>query len=176
VGLVRKLGLILGHPSYSISIVLASLIFSTGIGSLASDRLFRSGILTVRRTALMIVSYIVLGAVLYDPVLYKIIAFPIAIKAAILMVFLFPLGFLMGQLFPQGLVVARREDSRLVPWAWAINGTSSTIFVGIGYLLSYPLGFNMLLYLGAVCYAGLIVLPLGQPKRQFVMEAASAQT
>jgi hypothetical protein len=176
VGLIRKLGLILGHPSYSISIVLAALIFSTGVGSLSSDRLFRSGILTVRRTASMIVAYIVLGAVLYEPLLYNAIVFPVAIKAVIVMIFLFPLGFLMGQLFPQGLVSAREEDSRLVPWAWAINGTASTISVGVGYLLSYPLGFDMLLYVGAAVYAGIIVLPLSEPRQQPVISAAKALT
>jgi hypothetical protein len=124
----------------------------------------------------MIVVYIVLGAVLYEPLLYNAIIFPVAIKAAIVMVILFPLGFLMGQLFPQGLVSARGEDSRLVPWAWAINGTASTISVGLGYLLSYPLGFDMLLYIGAAVYAGIIILPLNEPRQQPAIDAVKALT
>jgi hypothetical protein len=174
VGLVRKLGLILGHPSYSISIVLAALIFSTGIGSLSSDRLFGTKILTVRRTAMMIVLCTVASAVLYGYFAKDIIVLPLVAKAAIVIVSLFPLGFLMGQLFPQGLVAAGGVDSRLVPWAWAINGTASTIFVGVGYFLSFPLGFNMLLYIGAAIYAGIIFLPLEQSGRRPVVGAVKA--
>lgn len=169
VGLVRKLGLILGHPSYSISIVLASLIFSTGIGSLSSDRLFGAKILTARRTAAMIVLYTVASALLYGNFAKELIVLPLVAKATIVIVSLFPLGFLMGQLFPQGLVAAGGVDSRLVPWAWAINGTASTIFVGVGYFLSFPLGFNMLLYVGAAIYAGIIFLPLEKSGRQPVV-------
>ncbi len=176
VGLVRKLGLILGHPSFSISIVLAALILSTGVGSLSSRRLFASGILTAKRTALMIVVYVVLGAMLYELVVEEVIAFPLAVKAVMVIAFLFPMGFLMGQLFPQGLVWARQEDGRLVPWAWAINGTASTIAVGVGYLLSYPLGFNMLLYIGAAIYAGILLLPLGETTKHVALRPAEAAT
>jgi hypothetical protein len=80
----------------------------------------------------------------------------------IVILFLMPLGFLMGQLFPQGLARVGREDTRLVPWAWAINSATSTICVGASYILSYPLGFNALLYLGAALYLGLVFLPLSR--------------
>ncbi len=160
VGLVRKLGLLLGHPSYAISIVLASLIFSTGVGSLCSDRLFRTGILRIKRTAALIVVYVLLGTALYEVSTAVVIALPFLVKSILVILFLFPMGFLMGQLFPQGLVRVGREDPRLVPWAWAINATSSTIFVGAGYLLSYPLGFRALLLLGATFYFIIILLPL----------------
>lgn len=160
IGLIRKLGLILGHPVYSISIVLASLIFSTGVGSLSSERLFKASILSVRRAALLIVGYTILSVVFYDALKDEIIALPILLKGTLVVASLFPLGFLMGQLFPQGLVRVGVRDNRLVAWAWAINGTASTAFVGVGYVLSHPLGFNMLLYLGTAVYAGVIFLPL----------------
>jgi hypothetical protein len=162
VGFVRKLGLLLGNPSYSISIVLASLILATGLGSICSDSLFRSGMLTVRRTALSIVVYVVLGSALYTAAVDSVIALPLLAKCVIVILFLMPLGFLMGQLFPQGLARVGREDTRLVPWAWAINSATSTICVGASYILSYPLGFNALLYLGAALYLGLVFLPLSR--------------
>jgi hypothetical protein len=176
IGLVRKLGLILGHPAYSISIVLASLIFSTGVGSLISDRLFGAKLLTAKRTAFLIVTYTILSAFFYDTLKDQIIVLPIVLKGALVVVSLFPLGFLMGQLFPQGLVRVGARDNRLVPWAWAINGTASTISVGIGYLLSFPLGFNILLYIGAAFYAGIILLPLELPNRKPAEVVASHAT
>ena len=174
IGLIRKLGLILGHPVYAISIVLASLIFSTGIGSLSSNRLFGANLLTEKRTAFLIVAYTILSVVVFDALKGEIIALPILLKGALVIISLFPLGFLMGQLFPQGQVRVGARDNRLVAWAWAINGIASTVFVGIGYLLSYPLGFNMLLYIGAGVYAGIILLPLELPDRRKEMVTAGS--
>lgn len=174
IGLIRKLGLVLGHPVYAISIVLASLIFSTGIGSLSSNRLFGANLLTEKRTAFLIAAYTILCIVIFDTLKGEIMALPILLKGGIVVVSLFPLGFLMGQLFPQGLVRVGARDNRLVAWAWAINSTASTAFVGIGYLLSYPLGFNMLLYVGAGIYAGIILLPLELPDRSKAIVAAGS--
>jgi hypothetical protein len=165
IGFVRKLGLLLGNPSYSISIVLASLILATGLGSICSDSLFRSGVLTIRRTALAVAVYVVLGSALYSAVVDLVIALPLLAKSVVVVLFLMPMGFLMGQLFPQGLARVGKEDARLVPWAWAVNSTSSTIFAGVSYILSYPLGFNALLYLGAALYLGLVFLPLSRHAR-----------
>lgn len=174
IGLVRKLGLLLGHPSYSISIVLASLILSTGLGSLCSNALFQSGILSARRAALLVVLYAIGSIVIYESSVKIVITLPLLAKCAISVLALFPLGFLMGQLFPQGLVRVGQDDNRLIPWAWAINSTSSTIFVGVAYLLSYPLGFNSLILLGAVFYAVIVFLPLASVSRRDEQAAALA--
>jgi hypothetical protein len=160
IAFVRKFGLILGHPSYAIAVVLAAVIFSTGMGSLLTRRLFaRSGI-DEKRVAMAIVLYAVAGDAIYDQLIATIIAFPVPVKAAFVILALFPLGFLMGQLFPQGLMRVARDDERLVPWAWAINATASTVGVGLADLIARPLGFDAVLYFGAAFYAGIVLLPL----------------
>lgn len=171
IGFIRKLGLTLGHPTYAISIVLAALIFSTGIGSLLSQRMFQSRILDEKRTAVLIALYTIVSLSAHDYFATSLVAQPIEIKALIVIVFLFPLGFLMGQLFPQGLRRAADSDSRLVPWVWAINGTVSTVFVGIGHLASQPFGFNVLPYAGAAIYLIILLLPLKMIEGQTVSNA-----
>jgi hypothetical protein len=166
IALVRKFGLILGHPSYSIAVVLAAMISSTGLGSLATRRMFESHGLTIRRAALGIVIYVLAGTMLYDCLAPGIVALPIVVKVIIVLCALFPLGFLMGQMFPQGLARVSRDDTRLVPWAWAINGTVSTVGVGVADLLSHPMGFNAILYVGAACYGVLVFLPVGASRRR----------
>ena len=157
---MRKFGLILGHPSHAIAVVLAAVIFSTGMESLLTRRLFaRSGI-DEKRVAMAIVLYAVAGDAIYDQLIATIIAFPVPVKAAFVILALFPLGFLMGQLFPQGLMRVARDDERLVPWAWAINATASTVGVGLADLIARPLGFDAVLYFGAAFYAGIVLLPL----------------
>jgi hypothetical protein len=175
VGLVRKLGLLLGHPSYSISIVLASLILWTGLGALLSGSAFDRGLLTVKRTALLIAAYSIGILVLYESTVNAVIGLPLIVKCAIVVVVLAPLGFLMGRLFPQGLLRVSGRDRRLIPWAWAINSTASTISVGVGYLISYPLGFNALIYVGAAIYLAIIALPLAKAERTPAARVATAE-
>ena len=139
---------------------MAGLILSTGIGSLASPRLFRYRGVTEKRIAASVAVYVLIFVVAYSATAELVISYPLAIKAILVVVILFPLGFLMGQLFPHGLKNASRADVRLVPWAWAINGTASTVAVGLGFLLSHPLGFNFILYVGAAIYASILLLPL----------------
>lgn len=169
IALLRKFGLILGHPSYAIAIVLAALIFSTGLGALASSRMHARYAMTSKRAAMLVAIYVIAGNTIYDQFVDVIIALPIVAKAAFVMVALFPMGFLMGQLFPLGLVRVNREDVRLVPWAWAINGTASTVFVGVADVISHPLGYNTVLYVGAAFYAGILLLPLKE-RRDYAID------
>ena len=160
IGLIRKFGLLLGHPSYSISVVLAALILSTGLGSLASRRLAASGYLGEKRAAILIVALVVAITALHSAYAPLLIVMPLPVKAVVVVLILLPLGFLMGQLFPLGLVKAGQEDPQSVPWAWAINGISSTIGSAVAFLLSFPLGFSAMLYAGAAVYATILLMPL----------------
>jgi hypothetical protein len=161
VGMVRKFGLVLGHPSYAISIVLAALILSTGVGSLLSSRIRASGFLTERRTAALIGLYVVALTMAFPVFAPTVIGLPVVFKACVTVALLFPLGFLMGQMFPWGLERAGRADANAVPWAWAINNAFSTIGSAVALLLSFPLGFDSILLLGAATYAVILLLPLG---------------
>lgn len=172
VALIRKFGLILGHPSYSIAFVLAALIFSTGLGSLWTKRLFERHGLTETRASLFVVLYVLAALAGYHLLVEQLIALPISVKAAIVVCALLPLGFLMGQLFPQGLARVAKEDSRLVPWAWAINATASTIGVGVADILSHPLGFDIVLYGGAAFYAAVSLLSFFALQRRRAPEEA----
>lgn len=151
VGMLRKLGLLLGHPSYAISIVLASLILSTGIGSLYSPKLEQAG-LTNRKLALFVFAYILAFVLVYPLAFDMVIALPFLAKALVAVMAIFPLGAALGQFFPRGLRDASSIDERLVPWAWAVNGTLSTIASALAVYLSYPLGFDWIILMGGAAY------------------------
>jgi hypothetical protein len=160
--MVRKLGLILGHPAYAISIVLAALIMSTGFGSLKSRRVAALGTLGEKSTAALIALYVAAFTAAYPFFVSAIIVLPTFYKACLTVALLFPLGFLMGQMFPWGLERAGSADPQTVPWAWAVNSTLSTIGSAVALLLSFPLGFDMILYIGAMIYCVILILPLRQ--------------
>lgn len=161
VGMVRKLALVMGHPSYAISVVLAALILSTGLGSLASARIDVRGI-SERQIALGVVLYVLAFTAIYPWVVRSIIALDLPVKAVISVLALFPAGFLMGQLFPRGLRRAVRHDPNAVPWGWAINATMSTVGSALAFLYSFPLGFDAILLAGAAVYCVILFLPLSE--------------
>ena len=51
-GLVMKFSLLLGNPGYSIAVVLAALIMSTGLGSLISEKSFATGTMNYSRAVI----------------------------------------------------------------------------------------------------------------------------
>jgi hypothetical protein len=159
VGLVQKFGLVLGNPAHAIAIVLAAIILSTGVGSFYSEYMFRSGILNFQRVTAVLLVYIAALLLALDHVVATLLPWSIVYKVPTIMLILFPLGFMLGQFFPQGLRKVESQDTRLVPWAWALNGAASTIAVGVGVMLSYPLGYQSVIIAGASCYLIILILP-----------------
>ncbi len=157
VGLVQKLGLLLGNPGLSMAVVLAAVIVSTGLGSLASGRFFARR-LGFPRVVIALLALLILDLLALHVAVPVLLAWPLGLKCAVVVVLLFPLGFLMGQLFPQAL---RRlaEGEPLVPWAWAVNGASSTLAAGLGVALAPALGFSAVVLAGAAFYALILALP-----------------
>ncbi|EHR71991.1 hypothetical protein BurJ1DRAFT_3176 [Burkholderiales bacterium JOSHI_001] len=158
IGLVHKLGLLLGNPAFAIAIVLAGLILSAGVGSLISDALFRWGN-TFSYVVGFIFVYVILFVQLADPLVNHALAWPLVWRAVLALLVIAPLGLAMGQLFPQGLVRASEAGESFPPWAWAINGALGTIAAGLAPLVAQAVGFRVLLLTGAVIYLSILLLP-----------------
>jgi hypothetical protein len=147
--LIQKLILPLENPSYAVATVLASLLLSSGAGSLFSFRsamLRSSGIIAV--TALVIVMY---GFFLPD-VSSLIAHYRPPVSFLLVCLALFPAGFLMGIPFPTGLKALGERNPYLIPWAWAINGCCSVLGPLCAVLTAMALGFRNVLMLGALFY------------------------
>ncbi len=158
IGLVHKMGLLLGNPALSIAIVLAGLIFFTGVGSLFSQRLFSWG-LNFQSCVLFIVVYLIVFLLASDRLVSGALAWALAWRILLALLILAPAGLAMGQLFPQGLVRASRDGTALLPWAWAINGAMGTIAAGLAPLVAQAVGFRLLVLSGAAFYLLILLLP-----------------
>ena len=58
----------------------------------------------------------------------------------------------MGVPFPAGLQLVSDHRSRLVPWAWGLNGAASVLGAALATLLAVHLGFRIVVLLAFVCY------------------------
>lgn len=157
ISLLQRLGLVLGHPSHSLVVVLATLVASTGIGALLSDRLAlergRSGLLFPLVIAASIVGVTLawssLSAGVSAASLGGRVGFAVGVTA--------PLGVLLGLAFPAGMRLARAAGlAAETPWLWGLNGVGSVIAssAAIGLALAY--GFTTVLIASALCYVALV--------------------
>jgi len=156
VALVQKLTLLLGYPTYSLSVTLAALLVFSGIGSTqvhrwGMDRNRALVVLLSTLAALVLVIQLGLPA-LID--LFVGSALPIRIALTVLIVA--PVGLCLGAFMPLGLQAVAsvtERDREYVAWAWAVNGFFSVIASILSTILSMIVGFQWLFMIAIVVYA-----------------------
>ena len=154
VGCMQWLNLYLGHPMYSLMVVLASLLIYAGLGSLSAGnweapilRKLRAGMLG---TACFVVAW--LAAMKYVIPLTE--RWSLTGRITVVLVSLLPLGFCMGIPFATGLRYLADRHQRFIPWAWGINGLTSVAASILSVVLAMRIGFTAVVLLGAGVYAG----------------------
>src|SRR5439155_19133520 len=108
VALIQRFVLFLGHPTYALTVIIFSMLLSSGIGSFLS-RVFVKGL----RARLLFVLLTVTGAVIVlsevlAPITEGGVTLPFVVKVLVSASLIAPLGFLMGMPFPTGLAMLER--------------------------------------------------------------------
>jgi spermidine synthase len=163
IALLQKFGLFLGHPNYSLSVVLAALLFATGLGSLYSAKILR----LVR--GFRVVSYVLAVVILLEyalvlPRLPALIGLPFLVRVALVMALILPLGLCLGVFVPSALDRLKPTAPAYVPWAWGINGIFSVLAPVVSVAFSMTWGINALLLAAIPIYLMVgLSLPVGGP-------------
>ena len=166
IGLLQRLSVVLGHPAFSLVVVLASLVASAGLGSLASDRLPLTG--TRGRLLLSaVLASLLIGASLALPVWAPRVA-PLALSSRIAFsaVFTAVLGFPMGMAFPVGMRTYAEDLGDETPWLWGINGVAGVIASSAAVILALEYGIAVLFITAAIGYALLAPLTMIKARRE----------
>jgi hypothetical protein len=146
---IPPLSLLLGHPVYAVSAVLALLLVSSGAGSAWSDRLESA---RAQRVAWALAVALAVYALLILPLAHAAAGAALPQRAAAALAVLAPAGFLMGMPFALGLrsFCGRGESPAL---AWAANGFASVVAVPLAALVALEAGTRALLLVAAAGYA-----------------------
>jgi hypothetical protein len=156
IGLVQRLSVFLGHPIYALSIVLFSLILTTGGGSLLSDRLPLDTGIKFAVWAVVLGGYL-FGLPYWLPTVVLVYdGAMLVVRALVCVAVITPAGILMGYGFPTGMRLISAIDSGPAPWFWGINGAASVLASTLAVACSIAFGINTTLVIGAMCYWGLI--------------------
>ncbi|MFQ5351486.1 MAG: SAM-dependent methyltransferase, partial [Candidatus Binatia bacterium] len=154
IAFIQRFVLFVGNPLYAVAAVLASFLFFAGLGSAASERLRQSrSRYSAVTVAVACISIIALGYVFALPALFgRLIAWPGALRLAVGVGLIAPLGFFMGMPFPLGLALLTDREPDLLPWAWGINGCASVLSAVLATILAIHLGFSGVVALAVVLY------------------------
>lgn len=155
VALIQKLALVLGYPTYSLTVTLLALLVAAGFGSLASERWAGR----VPQTALGLAAAIVILSGGYafglDAVTPTLLTMPLAARIAVVLALTAPLGFVLGTFLPLGVscILAKVETpGPLVAWAWATNGFFSVIGSVATTILAMSSGFRLVFAAAGAVY------------------------
>ncbi len=152
VALIQKFVLFLGHPTYALTVVIFSLLVSSGMGSYFSRQVIGSSAARWRAVLGGVAILIGLLAIAVSAWLPAAITLPIGWKAVMSVALILPAGFLMGMPFPVGLARLEQWQSVSLRWAWSLNAAASVLGSVAALVLAIYLGLIETLLIGGVLY------------------------
>ena len=144
--LLQHLTLLLGHPIFTLSILLFTLLASGGLGSAfgGQHRLWHVCV----AVAVLAVVY----ALTLPRLVPTLLPLPLAARIAVAVLLIAPLGFLMGIPFPRGLARTGQGPFPAPPFYWGLNGLFSVVGSIATMLVAVIFGFTWALLGGALLY------------------------
>jgi hypothetical protein len=172
VGLIQKFVLLLGHPTYALTVIVFSMLVSSGLGSLCSRRLVSGDSdLPLRWVLAAISATIVTLAFIVTPLSELAIGWPLPLKMLLTALLIAPAAFLMGMPFPAGLSRLEAGFPDAVRWAWSLNAAASVLGSCAAIVLSIYLGLRATLWIGGGLYLGALAVVWLQKKVQAPLAA-----
>lgn len=155
IGLLQRLMLFLGHPTLALSVVLACLLMSAGLGSAWTGRiqLDDSG-RWLRWLLILVIALVCVTAFAWPPILRALVGLTRPLRILLSIGLLCPIGFLLGTAFPLGVRRLDAWNPEMIPWAWAVNGVTSVLGSVLAMVIAINNGFTATLLVGVVVYGG----------------------
>lgn len=166
VALIQKFVLFLGHPTYALTVIIFSMLLSSGAGSFLSKRAIAGDPRRLAITLLFIVAAVTLLSFVVTPIAESGVQLPFVVKVLLSVALISPAGFAMGMPFPTGLGLLERTMPAAIRWAWAVNAAASVLGSAAAMFLAIYLGLSSTLLIGGVLYLGALLSFLSSPLRQ----------
>jgi len=150
---MQRLIIFLGHPTYGLSVVLFTLLLSSGLGSLVTRQVPADSTgAAMTRFAVLLGALLVCGAATpYAAAAFRGATTPLRILVAVAI--LFPPGVFMGMAFPLGMKLASASVEVVTPWLWGVNGATSVCASVLAVAISMAAGISASFWTGVGCYA-----------------------
>jgi uncharacterized membrane protein YhdT len=164
VALIQKFVLFLGHPTYALTVVIFSMLVSSGAGSYWSRRVIGGDRVRWMKALGLIALLVAVLAVVVSFTLSGTVGLPLWLKVFITILLIAPAGFAMGMAFPTGLDQLESWHKPSVRWAWSINAASSVLGSVGALVAAIYTGLFQTMLLGGLFYAGALLVVAARPR------------
>jgi hypothetical protein len=149
--LIQRFVLLLGFPTYALSVVLFALLVFTGAGSSLSARWRdpRRALGAALAGVAVLIAALAFGL---QPLIESLVDKPFALRVAVAVAVLAPVGIGLGMAMPIGLRRLAGLYPAAVPWAWSINGITSVLASVLALTVAINWGFEVATLLALACY------------------------
>lgn len=154
VALIQKFVLFLGHPTYALTVIVFSMLISSGLGSYLSGKYIGSDDKKLMRALGLVAVLVAMLAFTAAPITTALVGLPLPVKMLLTVLLIAPAGFCMGMPFPQGLARLEAFHKPSVRWAWSLNAASSVLGSAAAIFFAIYLGLRETLLLGGALYLG----------------------
>ncbi len=144
--LLQHLTLLVGHPIFTLSLLLFTLLSAGGIGSAIS------GSVSPRTACLAAAGLGIAYALVLPSIVTPLLPLPLWGRVIVAIAIIAPLGLVMGMPFPQGLKRAGQGSLAAPPFYWGLNGILSVVGSVGTVVIALTLGFRAAMIAGALCY------------------------
>jgi hypothetical protein len=152
VALIQKFVLLLGHPTYALTVIVFSMLVASGIGSYLSGRLVADDDVRLVRVLSAVAVLVGTLAFISTPLVAAAAGWPLQAKIALTTLAVAPAAFLMGMPFPSGLRRLEKRHAPSVRWAWSLNAAASVLGSASAIFLAIYIGLRATLLVGAALY------------------------
>lgn len=154
--MIQKLVLLLGHPTYALTIVIFSMLVASGAGSYFSRRLAGPSGERIHNVLGITAALLALLAFASPAAINAAAHLPLVLRLAAAVVLIAPPAFFMGVPFPTGLGMLERWRPAAVRWAWSLNAAASVLGSAAAIFTAIYLGLRNTTLIGAALYAAAI--------------------
>lgn len=158
VSTIQRFVLLLGHPTYSLTVVVFSMLVFSGLGSFFSARLVGQHLGRLRLVLVLAAAQIALLAMLATPLTNAAIGWGSFWKILLTIAMVGLPAFTMGIPFPMGLQLLERLHAPSVRWAWALNAAASVLGSVTAIVLAISWGLRETMLAGCCCYAAAAIV------------------
>ena len=150
---MQRLIVFLGHPTYGLSVVLFSLLLSSGCGSYWTQTIGETKLMrTALAHLLALVGVLALFGLLTPHAMRAFQESTTPLRILVATGILLPLGLFMGMAFPLGMKMASDRSAVLTPWLWGINGATSVCASVLAVAIALSAGISTSYWTGVSCY------------------------
>jgi hypothetical protein len=144
--LLQHLTLLVGHPIYTLSVLLFTLLAFGGIGASLSSRWS----MWKACAAVAIIGSV--EALALPKLVPALLWLPLWGRIVVAIVLIAPLGLAMGMPFPRGLKQTGEGSLPAPPFYWGLNGIMSVIGSVTTVFVALMFGFQAAMLMGSACY------------------------